>query len=357
MFVLITIVILTILISAHCSLCEAVLYSTRLGMLESEKAEGRRSYKAAKFIEMRKQISIPLSSILILNTAAHTAGSLIAGRYAHEMLEASWFPLFSTMFMLVILFFGEIIPKTLGAVHWRYFWHLIVMPLNVMKYMLYPLIFISHKISESMTHESMAPMMTEKDILGAIRLGVKDGEISPMESKMLHNIIRLEEKEIRQVMTPRTVMFTLDENMTMEDAFDKAIEEGFSRIPLYRKEKENIVGYVMLHDLTSAKLLSRQNLRLSSLSKPIPIVPEKQNCLVMLTEFLKKRRHIAITCDEYGGVSGLVSLEDILETMLGTEIVDENDSVVDLQKLARKQRQKRFDMVKTEAEASSATES
>lgn len=354
MFVLVTVVILTLLISAQCSLFEAVLYSTRLGTLETEKNEGRRRYKAAKFIEMKNQISVPLSAILILNTAAHTVGSVIAGRYAHEVLGASWFPLFSTLFTLIILFFGEIIPKNLGAVHWRYFWHLIILPLNTIKYLLYPLIFIAHKLSDAMTPKSPTPPVTEEDILGAIRLGVKDGEISPIESKMLNNIIRLEEKEIRRIMTPRTVMFTLDERMTVEEAFDKAIEEGFSRIPVYREHKENIVGYVMLHDLSSAKLLAKPDIRLASLVKPIPIVPENQNCLILLTEFLKKRRHIAITCDEYGGVSGLVTLEDVIETMLGAEIVDENDSVVDLQKLARKQRQKRFEMLKTEPEMSAA---
>jgi CBS domain containing-hemolysin-like protein len=346
MSVLIAVVVLTVFISAQCSLFKAVLYSTRLGTLEAEKAAGSKQYKAKKFIEMKSRISIPLSAILILNTAAHTGGATIAGMYAHQILGASWLPLFSAVFTLLVLFFGEIIPKTIGAVHWRHLWHIIVLPISIIRYVLYPLIYISQKISDAVTPKNTASPVTEEDILGVIRLGAKGGEISQWESVMLHNIIQLETKEVEEIMTPRTVMFTLDETMTVSDAFDKAMEEGYSRIPIYREEKENIVGYVMLHDLSSAKILDKHDVKLSAIAKPVSFVTEKENCLSLLTEFLKKRRHIAIIGDEFGGVSGLVTLEDIIETMLGAEIVDEHDSVVDLQKLARKQRQKRFEVLK-----------
>jgi len=346
MSVLIAVVVLTVFISAQCSLFKAVLYSTQLGTLEAEKAAGSKKYKAKKFIEMKSRISIPLSAILILNTIAHTGGAIIAGMYAHQVLGASYVPLFSAVFTLLVLFFGEIIPKIIGAVHWRYLWSVIVLPITVIRYVLYPLIWISQKISNAMMSKNPASPVTEEDILGVIRLGAKDGEISQWESLMLHNIIQLETKEVQEIMTPRTVMFTLDETMTVKDAFDNAMEEGYSRIPIYRDEKENIVGYVMLQDLSSAKILDKHDFKLSAIAKPIPFVAEKENCLSLLTEFLKKRRHVAIIGDEFGGVSGLVTLEDIIETMLGAEIVDEHDSVVDLQKLARKQRQKRFEVLK-----------
>ncbi len=342
MYILIMVVTITLIVSSMCSLYEAVLYSTRMGTLEAEKTGGKRQGKALKMIEMKRRISVPLSAILILNTVSHTAGATLAGMYASRSLGEEMVPLFSVIFTLAILFISEILPKTVGAVHWRFFWPMIVLPLTIMKYALYPFIFLTQKFSELLTSEETIPPITEEDILGTIRLGVRDGEISPLESLMLHNIIRLESKSVEDIMTPRTVMFTLDENMTVEEAYNVASEKGFTRIPVYRGDRENIVGYLMVHELSSAQSLSKPQTKISALIKPIPFVRESENCLALLTDFLKKRRHIAVIGDEYGGVAGVVTLEDLIETVLGTEIVDETDSVVDLQKMARKRMQQRF---------------
>lgn len=357
MALLISVVVITILVSSQCSLYEAVLYSTRMGTLEAEKTGGKRRAKALKLIAMKREISIPLSAILILNTIANTAGATLAGMYAARALGDGMVPIFSIAFTLGILFFAEIIPKTLGALHWRSLWPAIVWPLTLMKVLLFPFILITQQFSGFLTQRgATAPQVTEEDILGTIRLGAKGGEISQWESRMLHNIINLETKQVREIMTPRTVMFTLDEEMTVEAAVELAGEKGFTRIPVYRGDRENIVGYVMIHDLNSAKTLSRPQTRLSALTKPILFVRETENCLVLMTHFLKKRRHIAVIGDDYGGVAGLVTLEDLIETVLGTEIVDENDSVVDLQKMARNRMQQRFYMEREHREAESAGE-
>ncbi len=343
MTVLIVVVVLTIFISSQCSLYEAVLYSTRMGTLEAEKTEGKMQKKAVKMIKMKSRISVPLSAILILNTIANTAGATIAGMYASKALGDAMVPFFSVAFTLAILFFAEIIPKTFGAVYWRSLWPVTVWPLTVMKYLLYPFILLTQKLSESITSpDNHSTNVTEEDILGTIRLGARDGEISQWESIMLHNIIRLENKAVEEIMTPRTVMFTLDENLTVEEAFRRVSEKGFTRIPVYREERENIVGYVMINDLSSAQIISEPGEKLSAITKPIMFVREEENCLVLLTNFLKKRLHIAIIGDDYGGVAGLVTLEDLIETVLGAEIVDETDAVVDLQKMAKNRMQKRF---------------
>jgi CBS domain containing-hemolysin-like protein len=299
-------------------------------------------------IQMKKQISVPIAAILILNTIANTAGATIAGMYAHKILGAVFVPLFSIVFTLAILFFAEIIPKTMGAVYWRNLWPVVIWPLTVMKYPLYPLIWITEKFSAFLTRGRPPAPMTEEDILGAIRLGAKEGEISEWESLMVHNIIKLENTEVREVMTPRKVMFSLDSNMSVEEALKAAVTKGISRIPVYGEDKDNIEGYVMIHELGSAKSLSEPNTPLSAIVKPISIVAETTNCLTLLNRFLKKRSHIAIVEDEYGSVAGLVTLEDLLETVLGAEIVDETDKVVDLQKLARKRKHKRSTPKKTE---------
>ena len=343
MLILITVVLLTIFISANCSLYEATLYSTRIGTLESEKTEGKNPKLAQKMLDMKNAISTPLSAILILNTIANTAGATIAGMYAHQALGAHLVPVFSLGFTLAILFFAEIIPKTLGSIHWRHIWPHIVLPLSVMKTILYPFIYVSQKLTATLSRQNVsAQPITEDDILGMIRLGAKEGEISQWESQFLHNIINLEEIEVQEIMTPRTVIFSLDADMKVEEAFELANKEGFTRIPIYRNDKENIIGYVLIHELGSAKTLSNPDAPLSSIAQPIFYVSETENCLTLLTDFLKQRRHISVIGDEYGGVAGLVTLEDLIETMLGTEIVDENDSVVDLQKMARSRRTKRF---------------
>jgi CBS domain containing-hemolysin-like protein len=355
MALLISVVVITILVSSQCSLYEAVLYSTRMGTLEAEKTGGKRRAKALKLIAMKREISIPLSAILILNTIANTAGATLAGMYAARALGDSMVPAFSVAFTLGILFFAEIIPKTLGALHWRSLWPAIVWPLTLMKVLLFPFILVTQQFSGFVTQRgATASQVTEEDILGTIRLGAKGGEISQWESRMLHNIINLETKQVREIMTPRTVMFTLDEEMTVEAAVELAGEKGFTRIPVYRGDRENIVGYVMIHDLNSAKTLSRPQTRLGALTKPILFVRETENCLVLMTHFLKKRRHIAVIGDDYGGVAGLVTLEDLIETVLGTEIVDENDSVVDLQKMARNRTQRRFYVEREHRESESA---
>jgi CBS domain containing-hemolysin-like protein len=351
MAILVLVVVLTIFISSQCSLYEAILYSTRMGALEAEKTEGKRKGLARRLIDMKTKISIPLSAILILNTISNTAGATIAGMYAHKTIGQQWVPVFSVLFTLGILFFAEIIPKTIGAVYWRSFWPTIVLPLTIMKYFLYPLIIITQWFSESITRRASVPPITEEDILGTIRLGAKDGEISQMESHMLHNIINLETKKVSDVMTPRTVMFTLDETMSVEEALRIASDMGFTRIPTYRGDRENIVGYIMLHDLTSANVLSEPKEPISTIAKPIRFVRQSENCLSLLTTFLKKRRHIAVIGDDFGGVAGLITLEDLLETVLGEEIVDETDSIVDLQKHARKRMLKRFETERTETAA------
>jgi CBS domain containing-hemolysin-like protein len=186
-----------------------------------------------------------------------------------------------------------------------------------------------------------APGVTEEDILGTVQLGAKEGEISRWEGRMVHNIINLENMKVLEIMTPRTVMFALDSEMSVADGYRITSEKGFTRIPLYKGERENIVGYVMSHDLSSARTLEKPKAALTSIAKPIVFVPEITNCLTLLNEFLRNRLQIVVVTDEYGGVAGIVTLEDMLEVVLGTEIVDERDTVVDMQEMARNGARKR----------------
>jgi CBS domain containing-hemolysin-like protein len=336
MGILLLVVFLTIFISFQCSLYEATLYSTRMGALESAKTKKKQKSVALHMIQLKRDISMPLSAILILNTLANTAGATIAGMYAHKVLGPFMVPVFSILFTIAILFLAEIMPKTLGAVYWRNVWPFIVWPLHLISRALYPAIIVTRAFSNLLTRGKAPPPISEEEILGVIRMGAREGEISYLESRMLHNIIELENKPVREVMTPRTVMFSLDANQTVDTALQAFTEGGFSRIPVYEDDKDNIIGYVMIHDLSTAKVLSAPETLVHSIVRPVSFVSEDSNCLTSLTEFLKKRSHLSIVTDEYGSVRGLVTLEDLLETVLGMEIVDETDRATDMQKLAHK---------------------
>lgn len=341
MTILVLVVVVTVLGSFLVSLYEAVLFSTRLGTLEAEKAAGRREVLAQRLIEMKKKIALPIASLVILSAVTNTAGATVVGIVAGDTLRPSVLSLFSVGFTLAILFLGEIAPKTLGVVYWRTLWPFIVWPLTAVKYVFYPAIIVIQKFSNFLTRGHNAPGITEEEILAAVRMGAIEGQITHGESLLVHNIINLENKQIQEIMTPRTVIFSLDADMPVAEALKAVDRKGFTRIPIYEKDRENIIGYIMIHDLFSVRTLDNPQAPIRSIAKPISFVPETSNSLALLTIFLKQRRHITIAVDEYGGVAGLVTLEDLIETVLGDEIVDETDLVVDLQERARQLKRQR----------------
>ena len=336
MTLLIIVVLITVFISANCSLYEAVLYSTRRGTLESLKTQRKRGKLAAKFIDMKKYVSEPIAAILILNTLANTAGASIAGMYATQILGTAYVPLFSIIFTLLILFLAEIMPKTIGAIHWRIVWPYVVYPIDFIKRILKPFIFLTEKFTRLFTKESKSATITEEELLALIHLGANEGEITHDESKMVRNIINLEEKRVTDIMTPRKMIISLDANVLAADAIPVIQSSGFSRIPVYENESENIIGYALAKDVYALYVKGDKNASVKQICYQINQIGNDSNCLSLLNQFLKNKRHIAVVMDEFSGVDGLVTLEDLLETILGAEIVDETDRVIDLQEEARK---------------------
>lgn len=338
MLIFIIIVFLTLFISANCSLYEAILYSSRMSTLEAAKDNKITHRLAFKLIRMKQKISEPIAAILILNTIANTAGATIAGMYAARVLEPemfTWFPVFLT---LGILFLSEILPKTVGVVRWRGLWPYIVYPLQIIRFLLYPAIYLTEKFSSFFTGGTKTSRITEDEILALVRMGAKQGEISQAESSMVKNIIKLEEMKARDIMTPRTMIFSLDAFVTITEAFEEIQGKGFSRIPVYEGNHEKITGYAMAQDIILAKAEGKDSMLVKSLIREINYLSGSANCLTLLNNFLKKRLIIAILVDEFGGVAGLITLEDLIETILGTEIVDETDQAVDWQDEARKRK-------------------
>jgi CBS domain containing-hemolysin-like protein len=336
--VLIIVVTLTLLISANCSLYEAVLYSARMGTLEAARDNKRTGKLAAQFIAFKKNISEPIAAILILNTIANTAGATIAGMYAARSFGASYVAVFSIVFTLAILLLSEILPKTMGAVHWRSLWPYVIGPVKVLKYLLYPVVRLSQGFSAFITKDHQPGKITEDEILALVHMGATEGEITQDESLMVKNIIKLEEIKGRSIMTPRTIIFSLEASLTIGEAFELMKDQGFSRIPLYEEHKETIIGYVMAHDIILAKAQGQDKAPVTSVVRPVKFMPGTSNCLTLLKNFLKLRLQMAILVDEFGGIAGLLTLEDLVETLLGTEIVDETDRAVDWQDVARRRK-------------------
>ena len=335
MTLLIFITLLTLGISATCSLFEAVLYSTRIGTLEAVRRKDPTDPRATQMIELKRNISAPISAILILNTIANTAGATLAGLISARALQPQFVPVYTVCFVLGILILSEIVPKTYGVVHWRRMWRIITWPLIAIKTALAPAVALTQQLTNLLAHRTAIPSVTEDEILAMVQLGASEGHISQSESRLVRNIIHMEDIVARDIMTPRIVMFTLDESTLVQDAQPSIQQAGFSRLPIYHQEAENITGYVLRQDVFRA-LGEETSHSLKSLAKPITFVPESANCLSLLNQFLKERRHLAMVTDEYGGLAGLITLEDLIETLLGSEIVDETDQTIDMRSKAKR---------------------
>ncbi len=324
---------ISILVSALCSLLESVLYSTHLITLEAASSRGQNA--AQTMMRLKRQVERPLAAILILNTLANTAGAALAGWAAARVWGAGSLWIFSLAFTLAILIFSEIIPKTVGAVYWRSLWRRAVWPLRLMVAATAPLIALTQMITRLITRgQQQTPRVSEEEILAAARLGMREGEISRREHELIRNIIRLEDVRAADIMTPRTVMFTVDGRMPIARARQEARQWPFTRVPVVVGGPEDVVGYVVKDQVLAAEV-PQPDPGLRHLAKPVRFVPASANALALLDTFLTRREHLALVVDEYGGIMGLVTLEDVLETLVGSEIVDEDETVADLQELAR----------------------
>jgi len=312
-----------------------------MAAVEAEKADAGKRGRANRFIELKKGIAIPIASILILNTVSNTGGATVAGMYANVELGKAMVPIFSIAFTLAILLFAEIMPKTLGAIYCRSVWPFIVRPLTVMNYVLRPAIVVTQSFANMLTRSRAVQSVTEDELLALVRIGAKEGEITDKESRLVHNIIALENKPIKEIMTPRTVIFSLEAQTAVGEAVKATDNKGFTRIPIYEGESENIIGYIITHELFSTRMLNNPEAEIGTILKPISYVPDSVDSLALLTTSVQQRRHIHVVVDEYGGVAGLITLEDLIETLLGDEIVDETDRVVDLRESARRTRLQR----------------
>ncbi|WP_137170527.1 CNNM domain-containing protein [Marinomonas sp. FW-1] len=318
-----------------CSVAEAVLLSITPSYVEGMK---EKQPKFALRLKRLKQDNIDqsLAAILTLNTIAHTAGAIGAGAKATAVFGSAWFGVFSAAMTMAILFFSEIVPKTIGAIYWS---KLVVPTMYFVQgliLILYPIVWVSEKLTKLISHGKTLHHFSRDEFIAMAELGKADGQIHDSESRVIRNLFRYGSVKAMDVMTPRTVAFALSENQTVSEVFELIKSKPFSRLPVYKSGFDDITGFVLRDDILLSKASDRHNETLKSLKRDITVVPEKVSLPMLLDSFLNERQHIALVVDEYGRVKGIVTLEDLVETLLGVEIMDEMDSVENMRVLARK---------------------
>ncbi len=327
-----------IIISAGCSLFEAVLYSLPMRHIEALAQAGKTSGKIFK--EMRLNVERPISAILSLNTIAHTAGAAVAGSAAAAVFGNEWLGYFAAFFTMAVLIFSEIMPKTAGVVYGKRLVTPVAYSLKVLIFLMAPAIWLSSLVTRLIARDKGEDAVTAEEIQVMARLSLQTGGIKPYQEQIIERILTLQNKMVKDVMTPRTVVFSLSEHLTLEEASGNMKKWEHSRFPVYDEDIEDVVGVVLTKELFIALSEGKEDTPLTELMRPVHFVVETATLNSVLMEFLGSRQQLFIVLDEYGGMSGLISLEDILEEILGREIVDESDVVTDKRALARLRRQR-----------------
>ena len=336
MFELIIAVALTMSISAVCSLCEAVLYSVPLRHIETMVQQKKPGGKI--FRSLRKEVDKPIAAILTLNTIANTGGAAVVGSVAAVVFGREWLGYFSAALTLGILIFSEVLPKTVGVVYGKSLVPVVAFPVRWLVAALKPAIWMISHLTGLISRNKPAESISPDELKVMAKLSLRTGEIKEYQEMVIDNVLSLDKRTVNDVMTPRTVVFSLSERLTLEEAAAKSKRWEHSRFPVYDKHVEDIVGIVLTKELFMALSRGEKVKKLSDIMRPVRFVAETARLNNVLMEFMGAKEHLFVVIDEYGGLSGVISLEDILEEILGREIVDESDQVADKRELARKRR-------------------
>ncbi|MEM8907547.1 MAG: hemolysin family protein [Bacteroidota bacterium] len=352
MIALIVFFSISIIFSFLCSIWEAVLLSITPAHVEIKLKEGSQVGKQLK--AFKDNIDQPLAAILTLNTIAHTAGAIGVGSAAtkiwgeeNELITGFLVPVLMTMAILIL---SELIPKTLGANNWKKWTNFTVTALRWVIFLLWPLVWLGQWVTKALKKEKNKSVLSRADFSAMAEIGQKEGIFEEGESKIIKNLLHFDTILVKNIMTPRTVAITAPSDQSIQAFFDKYPDLRFSRIPVYQENKDQINHFFLKDELLTKLIKGEGEDQLKSISREIMIINEQMPLPDLFSRFTEKREHIALVVDEFGGTSGIVTMEDVLETLLGLEIVDELDSIEDMQLLARQnweKRAKRLGLIET----------
>ena len=322
--------------SAACSLFEATLYSVSAGRVEVLEKAGRPSGLLLK--QLRRRVDRPIAAILSLNTVANTGGGALAGAIAARELGEGNVVYFSAAFTLAILLFSEVLPKTIGVVYASRLAPWIAYPLRGLVIVFRPLIALTGVATRFVLKGREEQKVSDEDLLTLVGSGLRSGTFKQHEASVIRNVLSLETRNAKDVMTPRPVVFTLGADVRTQEA--AAIDElnKHSRVPIFDVDPDDLVGVVHRRDVLSAVANDRFDLTLDTMMRPLQFVIDSTSLDELLRTFLDRRQHLVAVIDEFGAFVGIVTLEDVLEELIGREIVDEFDQVTDLRAYAHRRR-------------------
>ncbi len=347
---LVTYLLVALVFSFLCSIAEAVLLSITPSFIERTREHAPK--RAALLARLRhSNIDQSLAAILTLNTIAHTVGAVGAGAQAAKVFGNAWIGLFSAVMTLLILFLSEIVPKTIGAVHWRALSRPTALFVRALIRLLYPLIWIAEKITRLIAHGKNMHFFSRDEFIAMADVGERTGSIEEHESRIFRNLFQMQSLRAMDVMTPRIVISALQQDLTVAEAAEMIAGKPFSRFPIYDEDIDDVPGFVLKEDILTLVVKDEGAKQIREISRELRAVPESTTLAMLLEFLLEQRQPIALVVDEYGGTAGLVTLEDVVETLLGMEIVDEMDKVADMRALARRQWEKRAQKLGAEMRA------
>ena len=340
---LISFFFLALIFSFFCSLWEAVLLSITPSHARLEFQQGTR---VGRYLEdFKANVDRPLAAILTLNTIAHTVGAIGVGDQASALWAQAnpWITriVVPATMTIAILVFSEIVPKTIGALYWQYFVTFTAHSLRLLTVGLAPFIWLSQYITRRLKRGTTQPILTRTDFVAMAELGAQEGVFEEEESEMIGHLIRFQTIQVGDVMTPRTVVEVAAEDETIAEYYKEVKVLPFSRIPVHDESKDHITGYVLRADLLMALVEGRGEQRIATVRREIVAVSETYAITDLFTALRARQEHLAVVLDEFGGMAGIVSMEDVIETLLGLEIVDETDATTDMRELARRHRVQR----------------
>lgn len=319
-------------LSFLCSILEAVLLSTPMSFISMKENEGNKTATLMK--RYKNNVDRPVGAILSLNTIAHTIGSAGVGAESIKIFGEEYFGLISAILTLLILVLSEIIPKTIGASYWRSLAMTSTKIIRVLIFITYPLVLLSEVITKIFTPKNHQVSVSREEVSAMVDVGTTEGIFRESESKIIKSCIHLAGVKAREIMTPSIVVETANKNLTIKEFYDQQTW-NFSRIPVYDANKDYIEGYVLKDMVLKALSDDKFDTKLSDMVRSILSFNEDDSVYQIWEKMLEKREHISIIVDEYGCLRGVVSMEDIIETMTGVEIVDEDDVAVDMQAFAK----------------------
>ena len=333
MILLFVYLFIALFFSFLCSLLEAALLSITPSFIAAKVNENKSYARSLK--KFKEEVDLPLSAILTLNTFAHTIGAAGVGAQAQKVWGNEYLSITSAVLTLLILILSEIIPKTIGASFWKRLAPFTARTLTVLIYSpLYPFIVLSKFITKILNKQKGSAILSRAEFQAMAEIGVQEGIFKKEESQILMNLMKFNNIVVKSIMTPRTVVVASSEDTTIKNFFEKYQKIRVSRIPIYRENIDNISGYVLKDDLMQNMIDKKWHRQLKTLSRNIMVVNEKMPIIRLFYKLIQQKEHIAMVVGEYGEMSGIVTMEDVIETLLGAEIVDELDNIEDMQKQA-----------------------